>query len=149
MKNYLYRNIILQIRRVLTREYRTPNLTAFNMISFIIKLEFLQIYTAYSKIYLNFPKYFAIFNICDVIQQKVHKFGKLVFPNAIEIGRDRKEHLKKIDKKYIFLKYAFISLILRLLQKGENKGDSSLYSYSICALLWKTRNKNVQLEFEH
>ncbi len=39
-------------------------------------------------------------NICDVIQQKVHKVGKLVFPNAVEISRgDGKEHLKKKTKK--------------------------------------------------
>ncbi len=31
--------------------------------------------------------------ICDAIQQKVHKVGKLIFPNAVEIARgDRKEH---------------------------------------------------------
>ncbi len=30
---------------------------------------------------------------CDAIQQKVQEVGKLVFPNAVEIGRgDRKEH---------------------------------------------------------
>ncbi len=35
--------------------------------------------------------------ICDAIQQKVHKVGKLVFPNATEIGReDSKEHFTKI-----------------------------------------------------
>ncbi len=34
--------------------------------------------------------------ICDAIQQMVHKVGKLVFPGAMEIGREnRKEHLKK------------------------------------------------------
>ncbi len=38
----------------------------------------------------------SFFRKCDAIQQKVHKVGKLVFPNAVEIGRgDRKEHLKK------------------------------------------------------
>ncbi len=31
--------------------------------------------------------------ICDAIQQKVHKVGKLIFPDAVEIGTgDRKEH---------------------------------------------------------
>ncbi len=36
-------------------------------------------------------------NKCDAIQQKVHKVGKLVFSNAVEIGRgDRKEHFKNI-----------------------------------------------------
>ncbi len=35
-------------------------------------------------------------NIRDAIQQKVHKVGKLVFPNAVKIDRgDRMEHLKK------------------------------------------------------
>ncbi len=42
--------------------------------------------------------------------------------------------------KVYFFKYAFISLILRLLQKGESKGESSQYLYSICALLWKREN---------
>ncbi len=37
--------------------------------------------------------YSFVFSICDVIQQKVHKVGKLIFPNAVEIGSgDRKEH---------------------------------------------------------
>ncbi len=31
-------------------------------------------------------------SICDAIQQKVHNVGKLVFPNAVEIDRDREEH---------------------------------------------------------
>ncbi len=31
--------------------------------------------------------------ICDAIQQKVHEVGKLVFPDAVGIGRgDRKEN---------------------------------------------------------
>ncbi len=39
---------------------------------------------------------FSNFYKCDAIQQKVHTIGKLVFPNAVEIGRgDHKEHLKK------------------------------------------------------
>ncbi len=39
---------------------------------------------------------FVNFCICDAIQQKVHKVGKLVFPNAVEIGGgDSKGHLKK------------------------------------------------------
>ncbi len=46
--------------------------------------------------------------------------------------------------KKISLKYTFISLILRLLQKGENEGGNSQYSYSICALLGRRGNKSVQ-----
>ncbi len=34
--------------------------------------------------------------LCDAIQQKVHKVGKLVFPNAVEIGRDLRNIKKKI-----------------------------------------------------
>ncbi len=34
---------------------------------------------------------------CVAIQQRVHKVGKLVFPNAVGIGKgDRKEHFEKI-----------------------------------------------------
>ncbi len=37
--------------------------------------------------------------LCDVIQQKVHKVGKLVSPNAVENGRGyRKEHFKKLSQ---------------------------------------------------
>ncbi len=44
-----------------------------------------------------------IFGKCDPIQQKVHKVGKLVFPNAVEIGRgDPKEHLKNNLKINLF-----------------------------------------------
>ncbi len=36
-------------------------------------------------IFVNFA--LVYFCICDAIQQKVHKVAKLVFPNAVEIGR--------------------------------------------------------------
>ncbi len=35
--------------------------------------------------FYNFFSFFFLY-ICDAIQQKVHKVGKLVFPNAVEIG---------------------------------------------------------------
>ncbi len=46
--------------------------------------------------------------ICDVIQQKVHKVGKLVFPNAFEIGRaDHKEHFKKKSSQLMHMKSSY------------------------------------------
>ncbi len=39
-------------------------------------------------------------------------------------------------------------LTLRLLQKGENKGENSQYSYSIGALFGRRKNKIMQREFE-
>ncbi len=65
--------------------------------------------------------------------------------SVLNIGLRFQFYTKKYFKKRVKIqKYVFISLILRLLQKGEKKGGNNQYSYSICALLGRRGDKTVQ-----
>ncbi len=64
-------------------------------------------------IFTSYNVAWEIICICDVIQQKVNKIGKFVFPNAVEIGRgDCKKHffflIKSIDVSEVELWTTFI-----------------------------------------
>ncbi len=60
--------------------------------------------------------------------------------------------MKKIEKqlaKSTFLKIHFYFTHIKATSEGENKEETSQYSYSICVLLWRRGNKSLQWESEH